>query len=140
VWTGIVEVAKPEARSWIRWVLLLCFGITALCLPLTVVAALLFFKKRTSAPFALIAALVASVVIGGIGQAVFIFSGLDDTTTPEQYWKETIRDAVGALLWSAYLLNSQRVRATFVRRRPAAARSELRDGLPPPPAAVPSDP
>ena len=130
VWTGIVETATPDARGWVRWALLICFGFTGALLPVTIAGVLLFFRKRTSAPFVLMALWFGSVTIGGATQSIFLWSGLDDTTKPEKLWTDVVRDTLSALVWSAYLLKSQRVRATFVRRRPAAGEMGVHDSLP----------
>ncbi len=121
VWIGIVSVVGPDARSWIRLALLGCLGATGALFPITVAAALLFFKKRTSAPVVFIAILFGTLVLAGIVDGGLIYTGLDDTTPPQKFWAQTARDTLTTLLWCAYLLKSKRVRATFVKRRRVVA-------------------
>lgn len=81
---------------------------------------MLFFQRRTSLPKLLIGFYLASAVLQA---ADVMLSSLIPaiTITPEDY-ASLVRVWVVSLIWSAYLLKSRRVKATFVRRyRPAAA-------------------
>lgn len=95
-------------------VVVMC-GTTALAVG-HVLAAWLFFTKRTSAPgfyvgFSWLSTLFfIGVVVWAMG------SGLDGETRPTEVVTEAVRDVFGLMIWTAYMWTSRRVRATFVRR------------------------
>lgn len=78
--------------------------------------AVLFFTKRSSAPAAYVAltwlgtAFSAAVVVWGIA------TGLDTETDAVGFAAATVRDLLLIVVWTLYMLQSRRVKATFVRR------------------------
>jgi hypothetical protein len=104
--------------------------------------AVLYFRRRSSYP-RLAVAFFAAVIVFKL--ADFALAGwLPAVTVSQTMLEEFARFALGASVWSAYLLLSERVRSTFVRRlhadiRPAleAVSAASASAPPPPPAPQP---
>jgi hypothetical protein len=96
-------------------------GFTSLVLVVQVLTAVLFLKKRSSAPAAFIAVswLVFLYYLALI--AAVVQSGVDVGTTRSTLVAEAVRGTLGTALWTAYMLKSQRVKATFVSRAATGA-------------------
>lgn len=89
------------------------------CAVLTVAGALtawLFFTKRSSAPKFFIAFSWGGIAFGIAVIAWTTVAGLDDETVTPRFVGETLREILVTGLWTAYMLLSRRVQATFVRR------------------------
>jgi transglutaminase-like putative cysteine protease len=116
-WAVLPDLVSEAYRSSAQTVVL---AMLAVCVGFTVASALvlvLFFCKRTSTPNLYIALewTVSAVVLAFMIWA--IASGLDSETNPAGLTAETIRDLIGSAIWTAYMLSSRRVAATFVGRR-----------------------
>lgn len=83
--------------------------------------AVLFFRKRSSAPRILIAVFWGSLA----AQVLDLLLSRQLPQAVHAQWRELVRAAIGSGLWTAYLLRSRRVRATFVERRSASAAAAL---------------
>jgi hypothetical protein len=134
VWRGLPAVVGEAYRAWARPVGLIIVAMTGIYLPLSVTAAALFFKKRTSAPLMFNVMNWGVSLYGILTVAALAAAGLSD-------WKElrTVpRDLIVVSAWTAYMLNSKRVRSTFVRRlrAPEARDREPAPGSPPSTAMV----
>lgn len=79
----------------------------------------LFFQQRTSAPKFYIAFMIA--VPAYAIAALLLQSAIPDVTIQASEIGAVVRGGVSSLLWIAYFLRSERVKATFVVRRHAAA-------------------
>jgi|GEM_PF-5832778 len=148
MWQVLPTIVSPQYAALAQPFALGMLVSSALVLPLTVTVALLFFRKRSSTPIRFviqvwIAAIVSllltnSAAAGGIKTVAKFAIG------PFQL----LKDVLILMLWSAYMLRSKRVKATFTKRwrepvqapEPApAAHGFAADGpsLPPPLPSVP---
>ncbi len=117
IWRNIPEAVSGAAGEWIRPAVLLLLAATAVAVPASIAAGVLFFARRTSAPLMFVALLWYSSTIVDLAAFGFFFSGLDTETSLETLYSDTILGlAVNGIL-TAYMLTSKRVRVTFVRRR-----------------------
>jgi hypothetical protein len=121
MWDALPAIVAHPIRAWAQPVMLVIYGFTSLVLVVQVLTAVLFFKKRSSAPAAFIAVSWLSFLYGLTLMAAVMQSGLDAGTTPLTLVAEAVRGTLGTALWTAYMLKSQRVKATFVSRAPATA-------------------
>jgi hypothetical protein len=85
---------------------------------------LLFARRRAFAPGFIIMLWV------GLLWAVLLEFAMDalglEKTDPAKFAFSIVRDLIGAVIWTAYMMKSERVRATFVRTRsPPAATTML---------------
>ncbi len=115
-WHGFPAIVGGAYAGSAHLVLLLILALAAL---LTVGAGLttvLFFSKRTSAPRVLVAFTWFSVLLLN---AVIVWTGaagIGEAATASGLGGGFLRDILTAGLWTAYLLTSKRVQATFIRR------------------------
>jgi len=105
---------------------------------LTVLTALLFFKKRSSAPLTWVVLTWVSVVWGNGILIWGVTIGLDHETNPARAAGGAVRDVVVAMAWTAYMFSSRRVRATFVERWRPAPPAVAPGQEPPGPPGAPS--
>lgn len=119
VWGALTTAGNSSFHP--LWAPLLTFELAAnlALLVFSVLLAILFFTKRTSAPHVFVGLLAASLVIQGVD--VLLTGALPAAATPDKsQTAEFVRSAVALVLWGAYFSRSRRVDATFVeRRRPA---------------------
>ncbi|HEX6993234.1 MAG TPA: DUF3857 domain-containing protein [Gammaproteobacteria bacterium] len=121
VWYDVPNVVNDAYRSWAQVALLVLISGGVLVFIASIVVAVLFFRKRSSAPAAYIGLLWAgdAFMIGMLWWNVS--AGLDTETTTAAAIGETIRELIFTTLWTLYMLMSRRVRGTFQRRlRPQA--------------------
>jgi hypothetical protein len=78
----------------------------------------LFFAQRSSFPRLAIGVYACTVVFQLLD--LVLASRLPGLSPGNDEWQRLAAVGFGALVWTAYLLGSKRVRATFVRRYPAA--------------------
>jgi hypothetical protein len=105
-------------------------SILALAILQTVASGLtpvLFFTKRTSAPRFFVAFCWFAMLLGGAVTIWTVVAGVDKDMTSASPGIAIMRDMLGVLLWTWYMLVSKRVKATFVRRHS------------PPTPAIPAD-
>lgn len=80
----------------------------------TLLTAVLFFMKRSSAPTVFIAWTWIAVAYTTIAWTLLIVSGLESDTT--DFAGSFARDCVSCVVWTLYMFASKRVGATFVKR------------------------
>lgn len=121
VWHDLPETAPDALAPWAQHGIALLLGLALFVLPGVIATNVLFFRKRTSAPLLTIAVLwIAIVHMTASFQLTSVFVPAEEEESYPRFWVETLRDLVFLLIWTAYLLKSARVKATFVRRLPAA--------------------
>jgi hypothetical protein len=116
LWQTLPSTVIDGYESWAQPVLL---GIVVFSGPLLVghvLLAVLFFKKRTSAPLAFVILTWFGYLYGEAVVRLVFAGGLDEESTRAQIFAQSIRDGVSTLLWTIYMLRSRRVRATFRER------------------------
>jgi hypothetical protein len=97
------------------------------------VFAVLFLKRRSSAPRVFIAVALGGVLMRGVDLALTGMIPAAEQSVPSKDWGDLFRGGLSAALWTAYFLRSQRVRATFVERRGLPATEPARPLEPVPP-------
>jgi transglutaminase-like putative cysteine protease len=119
-WLGIVaEEYRSSAQSILMAILIAGVALVAG----TLLVAVLFFTKRSSAPAAFIVWSWLAVSYWAVVWGLLILSGFEADTA--DYARQTVRDVLSSVIWTAYMLKSKRVRATFVKR---SGRKEITDG------------
>lgn len=117
MWYTLPSIVSESHRASAHIALLAIVGIGTLLSVASVLVAVLFFRKRTSAPTAYIALLWT----GALFSLAIVFwamsAGIDMEANFAESLGATLREVVAALIWTAYMQQSKRVRATFVRRR-----------------------
>jgi hypothetical protein len=115
-WSALpLLVAEPYAAS-ANAVLLAGMCVTVALLVMSLLGLWLFATKRTSAPALYIALEWLSLVFLTAFVVWAMGSGLDQETRPTELAGDVLRDLIGAVIWTAYMTSSRRVRATFVGR------------------------
>lgn len=115
-WRGLPLIVEDAYASWIQpAVVVVVAGSTVLAVA-SVLSAVLFFAKRTSGPAVFVAVAWAGVAFWTAVTAWSLLSGLDTETRADAFGREATRDVIGTLIWTAYMLSSKRVAATFTRR------------------------
>src|SRR5690606_4028765 len=130
VWYNLPNVVNETHRAWAHAALLVLVPLGVVVFIASIAVAVLFFRKRTSAPAAYI--VLQWVGAGFVGAMLWwsISTGLDTETTAAGAISELVRDLATTVLWTLYMLSSRRVRATFVRRLPQR-RAEAVSGIAP---------
>ncbi|HEX7079619.1 MAG TPA: DUF3857 domain-containing protein [Gammaproteobacteria bacterium] len=116
-WYGLPNVVQEGYGASVHAVALGVLVLSTLLVIASVAAAVLFFKKRTSAPVVFIALLWFGIVLNGSVLVWATYAGLDVGSDPAARIGEVARTILIAAAWTVYMLRSRRVRATFVRRR-----------------------
>ena len=124
------SVGSYSAETWARvtvptsdayhglWAPLLLLELVANItqLGLALLVAVLFFKRRSSAPRLYIALMVYMVIVQAVDVALALQlergAGVDLDLQPNDW----IRGAFSIVIWVAYFLRSERVRSTFTRQ------------------------
>jgi hypothetical protein len=112
-WNGIPTIVAPEYRAAAQSLLLAigCLGVALLAYSIT--SLMLFFNRRTSAPWHWIAVTVlTSAYVLGLVIALTVM-GLDTTSPGESIGPDLARQIIFTTIWSTYMVTSERVRATF---------------------------
>lgn len=115
-WYALATIVDPAWRGWAHALVLAVFGSAVLLCIGSLFVAQLFFTKRTSAPAAFIALNWLGAAFSVSAVAWGMVAGLDADTTAGAFAVMAVRTSVVTLIWTLYMLASQRVRATFVRR------------------------
>jgi transglutaminase-like putative cysteine protease len=113
VWQGL---GATSYRPWCNYAYLILLAAICVQLVVSFVSAVLFFSKRSSAPGVIVAIMwfgwFVSLGMELFGSAIGIHS---------YSLTKSVADAseqlIAVVLWSLYLLRSQRVKATFISRR-----------------------
>lgn len=109
--------------------------INATLLPLTILNLVLLFTRRTSFPWTFI--LLQLLVVGTDIILVAIETGMEGLAANEQTLTSLPGLIISSLIWCSYMLSSQRVKATFTRRRGNQALTTFPQTPPPvPPPAI----
>jgi transglutaminase-like putative cysteine protease len=120
IWTRLTSPDSPVYNA--LWAPTLLFELVANLglFVFGILLAMLFAKRRSSVPTFYVSFLVASIVVQVADQ---LFAGLLDVGTADRAkdMAGLVRNCISAAIWSAYFLNSERVRSTFVEVRSAAA-------------------
>jgi len=116
VWYNVPNIVVDAHRPWVQAALLGIVAAGVLVFIGSIVVAVLFFRKRSSAPTGYIALLWVGAAFPFALVWWGVSAGLDTDTTLTQANVELGRDLIFALLWTLYMLKSRRVRSTFVRR------------------------
>jgi len=105
-----------------------CVFVNGFSFPLSVLMLVLFFAKRTSFPWVFLAFHVFFLAFALAETA--LASGLPD---PEKVWYDgpemVLQQLVYIAIWGSYVMVSQRVKATFLRRRKTIAPPPLPAGV-----------
>lgn len=123
VWENLPATSVPQFAAFARHGLASMQFLTWLLLPCNVLVAVLFFRKRTSAPMFVIASFWLMSLYGIFVEQVTnrLVPGEEATATN---YGEIAGQFLGAIIWTRYMLVSKRVVNTFVRRRsPQTAQS-----------------
>jgi transglutaminase-like putative cysteine protease len=124
---GSATVFQGLARDVQYW-LLLEFTLGYIMLVLSLFGVWLMFQRRQEFPLLFIATQILSVAMLAADYATLVSLGEAGEEERPLLVAGFIRDLISGVIWACYMLRSQRVRATFVRRHePRGA------------AAVPSD-
>jgi len=102
-------------------------GAGRLLLPFSITASVLFFRKRTSAPALFVTLLAATATYGLMVIGTAIGSGIKDAGKASDVLTQLLSSVASLSIWSAYMFQSSRVKATFITRL-----------VPPLPDAMPS--
>jgi len=78
----------------------------------TIYAAILFFRKKSTAPRTIITLLIVSLVASGALLVIELGAGADIFAI--ETGKQFVRDIIGAAIWIPYFRASRRVKATFI--------------------------
>ncbi len=116
MWHALPTVTNETFRSTAHLALLAIVMLSGPLLAMRLATAYLFFTKRTAAPRAFIISNWAGVVYGAGVVAWVAFAGLDENASPARDIGAAVRDVIGTTIWTAYMLRSDRVKATFRRR------------------------
>jgi transglutaminase-like putative cysteine protease len=118
VWDGLPLVTAAPYRAWSHPVLLAVVSLAGPLLVGQILAAVLFFKKRSSVPTVLTAVWWFALFYGAV--ALYFFSTVNIDDTQQKPVAESIKSLVSTVIWSLYMWRSQRVKATFVQRNLAS--------------------
>ncbi|MBL8224168.1 MAG: DUF3857 domain-containing protein [Chromatiales bacterium] len=118
-WSNLPAIVAEGTGPWAQPALVVVLVFAAAYLPYTLTAAMAFFGRRTSAVRHWIAANWLGALYGVIALSLLHASGLAGEVDPGKDIVRMVFSLFGAALWTAYLLESRRVAATFVSRRDA---------------------
>jgi transglutaminase-like putative cysteine protease len=120
VWQRLPSMAEVAYGDSVQPILLGIFFMAGIIQVLTVVVAILFFKKRTSAPLLYIVSIWSITLFTSV---VVVFSSsvlADKSLYGGGVYADIIRSVLASSCWTAYMLRSRRVRATFLNRHAVA--------------------
>ena len=116
-WRALPELVTEPYGASVRAVVLVFWTLSTGLLAASVLGAWLFFTKRTSAPAFYLGTQWGAIVLFVTFVTWAMVSGFDEETTVVVHVGETVRDVFWTVIWTAYILSSRRVAATFVARR-----------------------
>jgi hypothetical protein len=117
-WYALPDYAVGSYRGVIQPVALGLIALQGVLLVAQLFLAVLFFKKRSSAPKAFIAMIWFAALLDIMIAVGAVLFGVDRETSPARLTAEMVPGLFANFIWTAYMLVSQRVRATFVERLP----------------------
>jgi len=120
-WAGLPDIVPENWSAAARPMMLCSLAVAIVLFGLTVSTAIAFSRHRTSAVLSWIA-LAWSVLVFGIAIG-WVAGVLFGETAVERFEAEadSVQGLVSTALWTAYMLRSKRVRATFTRRYSVSA-------------------
>lgn len=120
-WAGLPDIVPENWSAAARLMMLGSLATAIVLFGLTVSTAIAFFRHRTSTVWLWIV-LVWSVLAFGlaIGWVVGVLFG-ETIAEGMEAVADSVREVVSAVVWTVYMLRSQRVRATFTRRYSVSA-------------------
>lgn len=132
-WAALTTYGSSHYNALWAPLLLFELAVNSMQLVFSLLLLVLFFRRRSSFPRAAILILFASVVL--VMGDLMLASLLPTISTTSEDIARVVRTALGAIIWSAYLLRSRRVKSTFARRYRVSAPPPLpRVPVPPEPA------
>ena len=117
LWSGLPDSVIPEFRAYAKPGLLAVLAAQVVLCCWTATAAVLFFRKRSSAPKVLIASMWTSEFATSGVLAFAGMAGFEKDFSYGHFFASIARDLFGIILWTSYMLHSKRVQATFRVRR-----------------------
>jgi transglutaminase-like putative cysteine protease len=119
VWEALPWIGATSYQPWRHYAYLALLAAICVRLVGSVLSAFLFFKKRSSAPIVLVALLWLGWLVA-LGLELFDAAlGIHNYSFMRAAGLAS-RDFFLAGAWSLYMLGSQRVKATFIARRPVS--------------------
>jgi transglutaminase-like putative cysteine protease len=116
VWYTLPTMVPDAFRSWVQPLFLVLAGVGGVISVFYGTTAILFFRRRTSAPaFYILASWLAIFYAPGV-EAFFETINLGDAATKMTPGKDLLTGCVRGVIWTAYMVRSRRVQATFVER------------------------
>jgi transglutaminase-like putative cysteine protease len=116
MWAVLPTIVAASYRSWAQPALLLLLSSGAAIFCFTCTVAVLFFRRRSSAPVLFVVMLCAIVGYSCVIDAALANSGIKTVGTNLHAVTDLIRGVITIAIWSAYMRRSARVKATFVNR------------------------
>lgn len=123
VWAGLGAGQDPVLAHWGKIGMFVAILLSYVLFVAGVFLNYLLFTKHRSFPAGYIAILWIGALWGALLQGSTVALGVDD----KSFGGAVIRDLVAAVLWTLYMIRSERVRATFVRTRSESAPSPRLD-------------
>jgi transglutaminase-like putative cysteine protease len=115
-WYALPTVVNQGYAGTTHPVVLSIMALAVLQIVFAVLAAVLFFAKRTSAPRYFVALTWFVVVTDGAAVIWSLAAGFNKDLNATGVFSDVMRSIVSAFVWTAYMSSSKRVKATFVRR------------------------
>lgn len=123
-WTNVGAGKDPVLAHWGKIALFFAMLLGyALWLIVVFLLYLLFTKRRGFAP-GFILMLWLGLIWGALSEFSMDMIAVEETN-PGKFVFAVLRDLIGAVVWTAYMMQSERVRATFVRTRSTSVATTL---------------
>lgn len=116
MWDALPTVVSEPTRSTAKFAMLAMVACAAPLLATSIVLTALFFRRRSSAPLIFIALIGINAVYDIAAYGWMMAAELNDEGDAGVSLRELIRGLSYAVVWSLYMLQSKRVKATFQRR------------------------
>ncbi len=100
--------------AWAPFILFSVFSVIWMLVH-SIVLAVVFFQQRSSAPYVYIALMLGFMLVAVVNALAIVHLRVADMQ--KDVVADVVRSVLSGVIWSSYFLRSQRVRATFVRRR-----------------------
>jgi transglutaminase-like putative cysteine protease len=116
-WSSLGHGADPVIAHWGRIGLFFLVALGCCAFLVMIFLNYLMFTKRKAFPPGYVAVLCMGVLWSVLGIVVFYALGQIETPEVTRRIGASIRDLIVAMLWIAYMLRSERVRATFTEAK-----------------------